>query len=313
MPDNPASINAASLAQRPSGGAVRAVIDTDAANEIDDQFAVAYALLSPERIEVEALYAAPFHNDHSTGPGDGMRQSYEELHRVLACLDPQPELPILEARAAGCPRLTSRLPARQARTWWVGRWTAPRRCMSSRSCADQCRRRDPGRAGDPGPHRGGLAGRQPQRLASGGRVQREPGPHAGRVLLDSGVRLVHVPCRSVTEQLLTTQPEIERYVRGRGAIGEYLAELYDAAFADHLGRSRSLWDLGPVAWLVNPEWVPTVALHSPLLTDQDTWSHDPFRHLILEVRSVERDAIFTDLFRRLDQVSMAAQPTTGAR
>ena len=41
MPDNPASINAASLAKRPSGGAVRAVIDTDAANEIDDQFAVA--------------------------------------------------------------------------------------------------------------------------------------------------------------------------------------------------------------------------------------------------------------------------------
>jgi purine nucleosidase len=59
--------------------------------------------------------------------------------------------------------------------------------------------------------------------------------------------------------------------------------------------------------------VPTVAVHSPLLTDQGTWSHDPFRHLILEVRSVERDAIFTDLFRKLDQVSMAAQPTTGVR
>jgi hypothetical protein len=58
---------------------------------------------------------------------------------------------------------------------------------------------------------------------------------------------------------------------------------------------------GPVAWLVNPDRVPTVAVHSPLLTSQGTWSHDPFRHLILEVRSVERDAIFADLFRKLDQ------------
>jgi hypothetical protein len=51
MPVNPASIDAVSLSQRPSGGAVWVVIDTDAADEIDDQFAVAYALLSPERIE----------------------------------------------------------------------------------------------------------------------------------------------------------------------------------------------------------------------------------------------------------------------
>ncbi|RYF38651.1 MAG: nucleoside hydrolase, partial [Comamonadaceae bacterium] len=37
-------------------GRVQAVLDTDAANEIDDQFALAWALLSPERIEVLGLY-----------------------------------------------------------------------------------------------------------------------------------------------------------------------------------------------------------------------------------------------------------------
>ncbi|MDB5059507.1 MAG: Inosine/uridine-preferring nucleoside hydrolase, partial [Chloroflexi bacterium] len=53
---------------------IHMVLDTDTYNEIDDQFAIAYALLSPERIVVEAIYAAPFHNDRSTGPGDGMRK-----------------------------------------------------------------------------------------------------------------------------------------------------------------------------------------------------------------------------------------------
>lgn len=311
---NPASIDAASLAQRPSGGAARVVIDTDAGNEIDDQFAVAYALLSPERIELEALYAAPFHNAHSTGPGDGMRQSYQELHRLLTCFDPRPELPVLEG----------------ARTWLP----APGRPVTSPASEDLA-----GRALDGAAPLHVVALGAPTNVAAailaapevvdrivvvwlGGNpsswhpavefnVQQDP--HAARVLLDSGVRLVHVPCRTVTEQLRTTQPEIERYVRGRGQVGDYLADLYDAAFPDHFGRSRSLWDLGPVAWLVDPDWAPTMAVHSPLLTDQGTWSHDPFRHLILEVRSVERDAVFTDLFRKLDQASTAAQPATGAR
>ena len=41
-------------------GKIRLVIDTDAKNEVDDQFAIAWALRSPERFQVEAVYAAPF-------------------------------------------------------------------------------------------------------------------------------------------------------------------------------------------------------------------------------------------------------------
>lgn len=45
-------------------GPVRVVIDTDAANEIDDQFALAWAFLSPERLSLEAIVAAPFSFGH---------------------------------------------------------------------------------------------------------------------------------------------------------------------------------------------------------------------------------------------------------
>ncbi len=39
---------------------MRVVIDTDAANEVDDQFAIAWALRSPARLALEAVLAAPF-------------------------------------------------------------------------------------------------------------------------------------------------------------------------------------------------------------------------------------------------------------
>lgn len=48
---------------RPEAGA-RVIIDTDTANEIDDQYALAWALLSPERLNLEGVTAVPFSFQH---------------------------------------------------------------------------------------------------------------------------------------------------------------------------------------------------------------------------------------------------------
>ena len=45
-------------------GPVRLLIDTDTANEIDDQYALALALLSPDAMTVEAVTAEPFSFAH---------------------------------------------------------------------------------------------------------------------------------------------------------------------------------------------------------------------------------------------------------
>ena len=47
----------------PPKGKIHAVIDSDTYNEVDDQFAIAYALLSPEKLQIDAIYAAPFSSD----------------------------------------------------------------------------------------------------------------------------------------------------------------------------------------------------------------------------------------------------------
>src|SRR5437764_15119705 len=77
----------------PPAGKVSIVLDTDTFNEIDDQFALTYAVLSPERIELEAIYAAPFHNERSNGPEAGMLKSYNEILRVLERLGDNNSIP----------------------------------------------------------------------------------------------------------------------------------------------------------------------------------------------------------------------------
>ena len=50
------------MLKHPNNRPVRMVLDTDTYNEIDDQFALVYALISPE-LDVKAVYAAPFKNN----------------------------------------------------------------------------------------------------------------------------------------------------------------------------------------------------------------------------------------------------------
>ena len=67
-------------------GPVDVVLDTDAYNEIDDQFAIAYMMKSPEMLRPQAIYAAPFFNSNSTGPADGMERSYQEILKLLSLM-----------------------------------------------------------------------------------------------------------------------------------------------------------------------------------------------------------------------------------
>jgi purine nucleosidase len=78
-------------------GRPRVVIDTDTANEIDDQFALAWALLAPDALRVEAVYAEPFSFAYRRAtlphapadappfnpPDEGMARSHAEILRVF--------------------------------------------------------------------------------------------------------------------------------------------------------------------------------------------------------------------------------------
>lgn len=289
--------------QHPSGDGRgephRIVIDTDTYNEIDDQFAVAYALLSPERLTVEALYAAPFHNDRSDGPEDGMLRSYDELLRVVERVGGY-DGPVL----------------RGSRRWLPGARTP----VGSEAALDLL---DRARADEAPLYVVAIGavtnvasallldptiterivvvwlGGQPTTWHTAAEFNLAGDVAASRVLFDSGVPLLHVPCLNVAEHLRTSQAEIDRYVRPCGAIGSYLGEIFDDSLAEHFARTRPIWDLAPLAWLVGPGWVPSVLRPSPVLTSELTWNNDPRRHPIREAIGVDRDGVFADLFTKL--------------
>lgn len=286
----------------PPTGKIRIVLDTDTYNEIDDQFAVVYTLLSPEKLGLEAIYAAPFHNERSSGPGDGMEKSYQEILRLLERLDVRPEG--LVFRGA-----TRFLPDRQHPERSPATLDLIERAMSG---------------GDEPLYVLAIGaitnvasailiepriierivvvwlGGQPLHWPSAREFNLQQDLHASQTMFDCGVPLSMIPCSGVASHLLTTWPEIERYVKGRGAIGDYLAQIFDDYHADKFAWSKVIWDIAGVAWLLNGDWVPGDVVRSPILTDQYTWSFDHRRHWVRFAHFVHRDPIFRDLFGKLD-------------
>lgn len=286
----------------PPTGPVSVVIDTDTFNEVDDQFALVHALLSPEKINIEAIYAAPFHNKRSSGPGDGMEKSYQEILEILELAHVEQEPPVYRGSAA-----------------FLSSETA---AVESDAAHDLIRR--------------GQAATEPLYVIALGALTNiasalllEPslaerlvvvwlGGHAfhwlhnqefnlkqeraaTRVLLASGVPLVLIPCMGVTSHLRTTVPEIERYVEPQGKIGQFLAERFKSYESSHEGWSKEIWDLAPVAYLLNETWVPTSLVPTPGMNDDLTWKHIDDSTTMRVATFVDRDAIFRDLFKKLAQ------------
>ncbi len=67
----------------PAGTRLRLVIDSDVGNEIDDFYAIASALASPDRFDLKGISAAHFNNSRpGAGPGS-IEKSVELAHSIL--------------------------------------------------------------------------------------------------------------------------------------------------------------------------------------------------------------------------------------
>ncbi|SDO19173.1 Inosine-uridine nucleoside N-ribohydrolase [Paenibacillus sp. yr247] len=284
-------------------GRIRMVLDTDTFNEIDDQFAVVYALKSPERLQIEAFYAAPFFNELSTGPQDGMEKSYRELKKITALLPEAEGIPIYRGSEAYLPGPETPVESEAARN-------LVERAMASSE-------EDPLYVVAIGAITNVASAilMEPRIIEKivviwlGGNALHWPDTkefnliqdlHASRIILDCGVPLVLIPCMGVATHLQTTLSELRDYVYKRGAIGKYLFETYEGCCNDHFAYSRVIWDIATIAYLQNDSWCANSLVASPILSEQFHWSFDASRHFIRYIYHIQRDHVFRDLFQRLE-------------
>ena len=278
----------------------RVVLDTDTFNEVDDQFALAHLLASPDQIDLEAVYAAPFHNDRSTGPADGMEKSYEEIHRVVELMKPRHLPQVFRGSTAYLPGAGTPVPSdaaedliRRALATTDGKLYVAAIAAATNVASALL-----------------LEPKIAERIVVvwlGGNAPYWPHTrefnlkqdlHAARVLLDMEVPLVLLPCHPVTSHLITTVAELEQHLAPFSTLGGYLTKIVHDYAGNPPGWSKVIWDISASAWLIDPEWAPSDSTPSPILRDDMTWEISPDRRRIEVVRQVYRDRIFADFFAK---------------
>lgn len=283
-------------------GKVRVVLDTDTYNEVDDQFALAYAYLSKEKIQLEAIYAAPFLNNRSKSPADGMEKSYQEILRLLEMLGKSSNnfafrgsdryledisRPVQsEAALDLIKKASASSPENPLYVVTVG-------CITNIASAILIKPEIIKNIVVVWLGGNSLEWQNQQEFNLRQDVL------AARVILDSGVPFVIMPCKPVVSHFHTTIPELEKYLKGKNVLSDYLLNIVKEYSQGIEAYSKVIWDVCAVAWLINPGWFHTSLVHSPVLTDQVTYSINQTRHFIRMAYWLNRDAIFRDMFTKL--------------
>jgi len=292
---------------KPKKGIINAILDTDTFNEIDDQFALVQMLFSKNRINTLSINAAPFSmNIRSDDPQKGMELSYDEIIRLLEKINFKKNNFVFKGskKYIGFEKKPINSPA------------ADNIIMSALNCSTD----NPLYIIAIGAITNVSSAilKEPEIINKivvvwlGGNALYWPNNDeynlkqdigGSQVLFDSGVSLILVPCAGVTSHLISTVPEIEKYIEPQGKIGEFLAMRFKEYNKNHKGWSKEIWDMAAISWVLNEEWTPTNVVPSPILLDNKKWAFDENRHPIKIVYEIKRDLILQDFIEKLENFS----------
>lgn len=278
------------------------VLDTDAYNEIDDQFAISYAMKATEKLNLKAIYAAPFHNHRSNGPADGMEKSYQEILKLLRLAEreypvfrgsttylPHEETPVISDAAKDLAERAMQYTAEKP--LYVAALGAITNVASALLLQPE------------------IADRMVLVWLGCHALEWHDNHEfncmqdvaAARMVFGSGVPLVMLPCFGVVSSFTTTGPELAYWLGGKNPLADYLYhQTCDEANTYAEGRvwSRVIWDVTAIGWLLNDDdrFMLSRLIPTPIPEYDDHCSQDCRRPLCRYVYFIKRDALMGDLF-----------------
>lgn len=287
---------------------VDAVLDTDAFNEIDDQFAISYMLHAPDRITVRALTAAPFFNENSTSAEDGMLRSEAEIHKLLKFDGKADMEPLVFAGSKTYlpdEKTPVESPAAHRIVELAHEYTpeAPLYVVAIGAITNVAS----ALLFDPSIAENIVI------VWLGGHAQHFPQTRefnmfqdvaAARVVFGSGAPVVQLPCGGCVDAFRLSEPELMYWFADKNPLADYLARNTIATantYAKGKPWTRVIWDVTAVAWLLNDNsrFMEYTLTPAPIPEYDDHYAYDFRRPLMTYVWRINRDALMQDLIARL--------------
>ena len=283
-------------------GRVDVVIDTDARNEVDDQFAIAYLLKSGEKLNTVALYAAPFSFPGECTVKEGMEASYLEILKLLELTGEKrcvfrgaesylesKDTPVMsDAVRDLCGRVEGYSPERPLYIIAIGALT---NIASALLASDKVRENAVVV----------WLGGHGHDLGWTDEFNMRQDLLATRIVMTSGVPLVQIPCECVASAFAISKPELEEYLVGKNPLADYLAKnvLNAQKNAGETKWARVLWDVCAVGWLIDPSFTISRVMPTYIPNDECRYVLSEGTPESRYVCWINRSALMTDLIDKL--------------
>lgn len=284
-------------------GPRRIIINTDAKNEADDQFAIVHALLSPT-LDVRGLVPAHFgtrRNDHS------LQESRDEVDLLLRLMNLTGSVVVAEGALTALPDASTAIPSSGSRliideamkdegTLFVT-FLGPLTDMASAILEEPAiQDRDVVVVWIGGPSYDGiLPGYHPEFNLSND-------IHAANVVMDSRIPVWQIPM-SVYTLVSVGHEELRQKVEPLGELGAYLVRQvieYNEREPDMMMDFRSLGDSPAIGVVMNPLGALWRVRPAPRFTaNSEMEPQDPDRRLIQVCDSIDVRWLLEDMFAKL--------------
>ena len=289
------------------------ILDTDTDAEIDDQFAITYAMLL-EDIDILALTAAPYSYEGSDPPEVCMRESYRELVHVRDLVDPDGKMnipcylgsenyldsitsPVISEAAENIVRIVNEADD----IVYIGVIGCPTNVASALlldpSIVDKAVIV--------------LLGGHSFNYDYCGDFNFCQDTNAVRVIFESEVPVIFLPAVGCTDSICMSNSEVYFYLKDKaGKIGNYLCDLFDHEECPPensdgcQSRLRSIYDLGTVAFLHDPGKFVYQKVPARTVTSTCHWKTLNDAKNIIYVEAAHRNPIISEFLNTLRKADL---------
>jgi purine nucleosidase len=251
---------------------LRLIVDADTANEIDDAFALARALMEP-RFQIEGITSAQWHTQEGA-PRDTVGPSQEMNEKLLHVMNradvPHPigaNVPLVSPLRPQ-PSDAARHIIRKALETPEGEKLVVAILGPCTNLASALLM-EPGIIPRVSCHFIGLRYDHKQRLWSRDEFNTNNDPNALDVLLNEPGLEFHLMTATTSQSMVLEKAEVDRRLKGKGAVADHLVRIWDTFDRDWQRRANPtkatwvMWDIALIEAIARPELAKAVTINTP--------------------------------------------------
>jgi len=288
------------------------ILDTDIENEIDDKFALTYLLQSLHMFNLDAITIAPFYGSkYSTikdnnidNIGEGIDASYNTAIKIINLLNPSYKDKVFKGSTGvisngynGNSEAVEKIIEicnKNNKTQIL--------CISALTNVAMAIKKDPS-----------IVNKASVVWLGGNDFMYDKNDEfnfrqdisAVREVFSSGIDLTLIPCVNVGSILVTTEPELKSEISDVGEIGKYLYDEFCRCKPEETGKSKTIWDLSVIGYLVNPEWFEMRNVDAPGIGENGKYIFgNSSNSQMTVVTRIARDKVFKDFFQKVRMLEL---------